>query len=492
MRLSNAMRVLDLDGEPAVDPVITGVCVDSRQMAPGNVFVAIRGFATDGHKFIDDAIARGASAVVLEDDVFAPDEAEAVATLKVANCRRAAAVLADEFHGHPSRDLTLVGVTGTNGKTTVTVMLDSIFGAAGQRTGIIGTLGRSIDGAWREGDRTTPDPVELQGLLADMRTAGVTHVAMEVSSHALDLERVHMCCFAGAVFTNLSQDHLDYHPDLDEYLEAKLRLFTTYADFARAERPMVGATNMDDPSGAEVARRARCEMVKYGTNGGSAVRARGISSSADGAGFDLVIGDSARPVKLALAGHFNVHNALAAAAICHGLGFSIDHIVTGLQAVKAVPGRFERVDEGQPYTVIVDYAHTADALSNLLDSARALSPKRLLCVMGCGGDRDRGKRPKMGKVAAEKADLTIITSDNPRTEDPAAIIEDIRGGVDRGEHLTEVDRRQAIFAAIGMCEPGDMVLIAGKGHETYQEFADHRIHFDDREVAREAIRAGSA
>jgi UDP-N-acetylmuramoyl-L-alanyl-D-glutamate--2,6-diaminopimelate ligase len=487
--LSELLRPLHLAQLPASDPPVSGVCADSRRIAPGEVFIAVRGFATDGHRYIPDAIAKGARAVILEDPAYVTSAQGSVAVVQVPNSRRAAAILAAEYFGHPSHDLSLVGCTGTNGKTTVSLLLESIFRAAGNRTGVIGTLGRQVAGAWYGSDRTTPDAIELQALLSDMREAEVSHVAMEVSSHALDLDRVWGCRFAGAVFTNLSQDHLDFHAGLDEYLAAKLRLFTEYADNAPTDRPMVCAINVDDPWGVRVAEQARGTVVRYGTNGGSQVRARGISLSPDGVSFELVAGGVTRPVKLHLTGHFNVHNALGAAACCLGMGVEVDAIVAGLQGLEAVPGRFERVSAGLPYAVIVDYAHTPDALLNTLQAARALSPRRLLCVFGCGGDRDRGKRPLMGKVASDHADFTYVTSDNPRTEDPQAIIEDIRGGIAGGAYCVEPDRRKAIFEAVAACEPGDMLIVAGKGHETYQEFADHRVDFDDRQVAREAIAA---
>lgn len=489
VELQSLLRPLGLTQIPADNPTISGICADSRRVRPGDLFVAIRGFATDGHLYVPQAVENGARAIVLEDETYAPDSSCGVVSLRVPNSRRAAAVLADEFYDHPSRALSLIGVTGTNGKTTVSLMLESILRAAGHRTGVIGTLGRQIAGAWRSGERTTPDAIELQALLADMRAADITHVAMEVSSHALDLDRVYGCCFAGSVFTNLTQDHLDYHAGFDEYFQAKLQLFTNYADSADPSRPMVGAVNMDDPSGVRVAEEAHCKVIGYGTNGGSQVRARSINTTAQGVSFELVIGSVVRPIKMHLTGHFNVHNALAAAACCYGLGVEIDDIVHGLESLEAVPGRFQRVSRSQPYSVIVDYAHTPDALENTLSAARALSPRRLICVMGCGGDRDRGKRPIMGKIASENSDLTVVTSDNPRSEDPLAIIEDIRGGIQKDNYTVEVDRRAAIFKAVGMCEPGDMVVIAGKGHETYQEFADRRIDFDDREVAREAMAA---
>ena len=487
--LSEMVRALEAPGPLGSDPLITGVSSDSRQVTPGDVFVAIRGFEADGHAFIDSAVANGAVAVVLEDEAFRPRGAGSVASIRVPSSRRAVAILADEFYDHPSADLTLIGVTGTNGKTTTTLLIESILNSAGFSSGVIGTLGRGIGGRWQAADRTTPDAIELQGLLAEMRGAGITHVAMEVSSHALDLDRVYKCRFGAAVFTNLTQDHLDYHSGLDEYTRAKLELFTTYADFSDASRPMVGAVNVDDPVGEQVAKEARCRVITYGANGASQVRARSVSISADGVSFTLLAnGESAR-VDLHLTGHFNVHNALGAAASCWGLGIDLETIVAGLGSLEAVPGRFERVTDGQDYAVIVDYAHTPNALENVLSAGRALSPTRLICVMGGGGDRDRGKRPKMGKAASDKADFTIVTSDNPRTEDPLAIIEDIAGGMTQGTYAVEPDRRQAIFRAVEMCEPGDMVIVAGKGHETYQEFDGRRIDFDDRIVARQAIAA---
>ncbi len=487
--LAALCRTPGVDGEPPVDTPIAGICADSRRLRPGEVFVAVRGYATDGHRYIPQAVEAGAAAVVLEDRTYLASVPPQVVAVPVPNSRRAAAALAAAYHDHPSRNLTLVGVTGTNGKTTISLMLDSIFAAGGAHTGVIGTLGRGVLGTWRATERTTPDAIELQSLLAEMRDVGATHVAMEVSSHALELERVYSCSFAGAIFTNLTQDHLDFHSGLDEYLAAKQLLFTSYAQSPTRKGPMVGAINMDDPAGRQVARAAQCTVVGYGTNGGSQVRARSIDIGPGGVTFTIDFEGHARRVKLQLTGLFNVHNALGAAACCYGLGLDIDQIVAGLRALQAVPGRFERVDEGQPFTVVVDYAHTPGALQNVLTAARALSPSRIVCVMGCGGDRDRSKRPMMGKIAAEMSDLTIVTSDNPRTEDPLKIIDDVVGGITQGEYLVEPDRGAAIIRAVAMCAKGDILVIAGKGHETYQEFADHRIDFDDREVARRALRA---
>lgn len=491
-RLGELVPGLGLQMNLPSDPVITGITADSRETRPGDLFVAIRGFATDGHRFVGEAVVKGAVAVVLEDETYAPVGAPSLPVIVVPNSRKAAGQLAAEFYGHPSHKLCLVGVTGTNGKTTVSLLMDSIFRSCGHKTGVVGTLGRSVAGEWRGGERTTPDAIELQRLLAEMNHCGVTHVSMEVSSHALDLDRVVRCRFAGGIFTNLTQDHLDYHVSLDEYLQAKLRLFTTCADESDPGNPMVAAINADDPAGQQVAQAARARVIMYGTNGGSEVRARSVSLGPNGSLFELVIGRKAVPVELKMPGHFNVHNALAAAACAYGLGVDIGDIIAGLESLEAVPGRFERVSGARDYSVIVDYAHTPMALDNILRAARNIGPKRIICVMGCGGDRDRGKRPKMGKVSADLADITIVTSDNPRSEDPLAIIEDIKGGLAGGTYEVVPDRREAIFRAVELAEPGDMVVIAGKGHETYQEFADHRIDFDDRIVAREAIEARDA
>lgn len=488
-RLAGLTPALGMQVNVPSDPVITGITADSRETRPGDLFIAIRGFATDGHRFVGEAVVKGAVAVVLEDETYAPVAAPGLPVIVVPNSRRAAGQLAAEFYGNPSHKLSLVGVTGTNGKTTVSLLMDSIFRACGLTTGVVGTLGRSVAGQWRGSERTTPDAIELQRLLSEMNQCGVTHVSMEVSSHALDLDRVVKCRFAAGIFTNLTQDHLDYHVSLDEYLQAKLRLFTTCADEAESGHPMVAAVNADDPAGARVAQAAHANVIMYGTNGGSQVRARSLNLGPGGSQFELLIGRRAVPVELKMPGHFNVHNALAAAACAHGLGVDIGDIVAGLEALEAVPGRFEKVSGNRDYSVIVDYAHTPMALDNILRAAKNICSKRIICVMGCGGDRDRGKRPKMGKVAADLADITIVTSDNPRSEDPLAIIEDIKGGLTGGEYQVVPDRREAIFRAVELAGPGDIVIIAGKGHETYQEFADHRIDFDDRIVAREAMEA---
>lgn len=469
-------------------PQVTGIATDSRQVSAGNVFVAIKGYQHDGHQFITEAIDRGAVAVAYQNPDFAGVIPVDVSAIAVDNSRRAAACLAADFWGHPSRFLKLVGVTGTNGKTTVAYMVDSIWQAGGATTGLITTPARVVAGCSRPAGRTTPDAVELQPLLVQMLQEGVSHVSLEVSSHGLQLDRTWLCKFNGVIFTNLTQDHLDFHADWDEYFAAKLRLFTDYAEIAAPEKSLVAAVNTDDAAGQRIQQEAKCTVITYGLHNQAAVTATDAEIDLSGIHFRLHLPEgSVVPVTLALTGDFNLYNALAAAACAWGMGIGAGQIATGLADLRSVPGRFERIDEGQKFTVIVDYAHTPDALDNVLGTARALGPSRLLCVFGCGGDRDRSKRPLMGQIATSQADFTIITSDNPRSEELMAIIDEITSGVASKDYIVEPDRRQAILEGISRCQAGDILIIAGKGHETYQEFATYQVPFDDREVARQAL-----
>ncbi len=458
------------------DVAVKTICADSRQIRPGGIFIAIKGLQVDGHRFIPDAVAGGAVGIVLQDRAWLDKIPPEVATLVVGDSRRAAAVIASKFWGYPSAELVLAGVTGTNGKTTVTYLVDSIFQAAGYTTGIVGTLGRTVAGQHWEADRTTPDALELQKLLRRMRDTGVTHAVMEVSSHALELDRTYDCKFDCAIFTNLTQDHLDFHASVEEYFQAKLRLFTEYAELARPKKELVGVVNLDDDAGQQIARQAHCRLVTYAIHNQADVSAQQIHVTSQGMRFLLRAYGRQAEVRMSLTGQFNVYNALAAAAW-----------TAGLEQVKSVPGRMERVDRGQDFTVIVDYAHTPDALRNVLTTARQMGPRRLISVFGCGGDRDREKRPLMGGISVELADLTIITSDNPRSEDPLQIIGQIEAGAKGGHYLLQPDRRAAIKMAVEEARPGDIVVIAGKGHETYQQFADRTVEFDDRLVAAAAI-----
>ena len=476
-------------GSAEIAPVpISALSADSRTVVPGTLFIAIRGTVSDGHEYIAAALEKGAAAVVFQRPECAAAIPANVPAFQVPDSRRAAALLADRFWDHPSGQMTLIATSGTNGKTTVVHLLESIFGAAGHRAGMIGTLGHRVGGATVAANRTTPDALELQALLADMLEQGLTHVAMELSSHAIDLDRAWGCSFAGAIFTNLSPEHLDWHGDLETYRRSKTRLFTDYADLARRDREMVAAINLDDEAGRQIAAEARCRVLGYGLSPSAQVRAERVERTASGSSFDLVTPDYEVPVKLQLVGPYNVANALAAAACAYGLGLDHTAIVAGLGSLQCVPGRLEKVDRGQPFAVLVDYAHTGEALANVLRAARELKPSRLLCVFGCGGDRDRTKRPVMGRVATELADLAIITADNSRSERTLDIIAQIKQGAVGDRYRVEPDREQAIRLALEQAQPGDIVLLCGKGHEDYQELENgRRIHFDDREVAAQIL-----
>ena len=486
--LRQLIEPLEIGVSEIRDVPISGISADSRHVADGSLFVAIEGLTLDGHQFIPRAIENGAVAVVFQRPEYAHLIPASIPCVQVADSRHAAAVLADRFWDHPSGDLTLVAVTGTNGKTTVVHLLESISQAAGHQTGMIGTLGRRVGSDTVAASRTTPDAIELQALLAKMRDQGITHVAMELSSHAIDLDRAWGCSFAGAIFTNLSPEHLDWHGDLETYRKSKTRLFTDYAMLARRDGGMVAAINFDDEAGRQIASEAQCRVLGYGLSAKAQVRAERVERTAWGSSFALVTPDYTIPVKLQLVGPYNIANALAAAACAYGLGIDKEAIAAGLAALDDVPGRLEKVDHGQKFAVLVDYAHTGDALANVLKAARELNPSRLICVFGCGGDRDRSKRPVMGKVATELADLAIITSDNPRSEDPLEIIAEIKQGMAGNNYEVEPDREKAIRRALEQARPGDIVILCGKGHEDYQEFENgRRTHFDDREVAGKII-----
>ncbi|GAB6875894.1 UDP-N-acetylmuramoyl-L-alanyl-D-glutamate--2,6-diaminopimelate ligase [Thermaerobacter litoralis] len=475
------------------DRVVAGITYDSRRVEPGFLFVAIRGLRYDGHSFIDEAVARGAAAVVGERALAL----EGVPYVQVPSSRLALGLLAAAFYGHPSSRLVLVGVTGTNGKTTTTHLIRWVLEAGGHPTGLIGTVHNIIGGRSLPVERTTPEAADLQRLLAAMRDEGMTHVVMEVSSHALSLQRVAGCAFDIGVFTNLTQDHLDFHASMEDYAAAKARLF---ARLGRNEvpgttkpGPKAAVINADDPWGRFMADRSSAPVITYGLRERADITAREVEVGPGGIRFVLVSGQGEVPVRLRLTGRFNVYNALAAAGAGLALGLDPGTVARGLESLPAVPGRLERIDRGQPFAVIVDYAHTPDGLENVLKGVRELAGQgRVICVFGCGGDRDRGKRPQMGAISARLADYTVLTSDNPRSEDPEAILDDIEAGVRQVpgaayERVTE--RAAAIRRALELARPGDVVLIAGKGHEDYQIFADRTIHFDDREVAAEALAA---
>jgi UDP-N-acetylmuramoyl-L-alanyl-D-glutamate--2,6-diaminopimelate ligase len=458
---------------------VVDVTRDSREVHPGSLFVAVRGLEIDGHDYVPDAVARGAAAVAVEEKVTSP-----VPQLLVADTRRALPWLAAIVHDDPSRKLTVVGVTGTNGKTTVTHMLESITAADGRVAGVVGTVGARIAGHPVPVPRTTPEGSDLQRLLAEMVDAGVEIAAVEVSSHALTLGRVDAVWFQAVAFTNLGRDHLDFHGEMDAYRDAKASLF----DESRAASAVVC---IDDDAGRGIAEASRIPVTTVSVDRSADVFAGDRSSSMAGSHFTIESGASPPfPVEIPMPGRFNVANALVAAAIALRLGVSPGAVAQGLADTPPIPGRFERVDGGQPFEVVIDYAHTPDAVATVVGATRAISSGRIITVVGAGGDRDREKRPEMGRAAAE-SDVVVITSDNPRSEDPAAIAAAVAQGTrdSRAAVVEELDRRAAIGLAIAEARPGDVVLVLGKGHEQGQEVAGEILPFDDRTVAEELLQA---
>jgi len=478
--------------QDGLDRAVTGLTDDSRRVSPGGLFVAVKGTQSDGHRFLAQAVAAGAGAIVVETGRVSEETLASIGVpvIQVGDSRRALGLLASRFHGDPSSRLKMIGVTGTNGKTTTTYVCKSILETAGVRVGLIGTVAYLFGEEQVAATHTTPGALELQGLLRKMVDAGMQAVVMEVSSHALALDRTAGCEFGTAVFTNLTQDHLDFHADMEDYFGAKLRLFTVLAPEARA------IANGDDPYGRRIIEATRARAWTFAIDGPADLRAEDVQVSLSGVRFTAQTPAGPVALRSPLVGRHNVHNILAAVGVGLAQGVPLEAIAAGVAALKNVPGRFEQVDAGQPFTVVVDYAHTEDALYRLLTTAQTVRTGRIITVFGCGGDRDRGKRPKMGRVAARYSDVVVVTSDNPRTEDPGAIIREILPGVEaglreagRGRYLVHAVRRAAIAEAIRLAQPGDLVLIAGKGHEDYQIIGKDKHPFDDRVVAREAIRA---
>ncbi|MGZ6545475.1 MAG: UDP-N-acetylmuramoyl-L-alanyl-D-glutamate--2,6-diaminopimelate ligase [Actinomycetota bacterium] len=454
---------------------ITDVAFDSREVTRGAVFFCVPGRHVDGHIYATQSVNAGASAFVVERwlDVEAPQAL-------VPTVRGAMGPMSAAAFGHPASAMTTVGVTGTNGKTTVTYLLASIFDAAGWIPGVVGTTGASVAGAPVPLVRTTPEAPDLQRLLARMRDAGVRGAALEVSSHALEQQRVDGVVFDAAIFTNLSQDHLDYHRTMDAYFDAKARLFSP----DHAHRALV---NVDDPSGRRLWRELEIPSMTFGVAAEADLRARDVVVDRDGVGFTI----DGIEIRSRLRGAFNVENLLAAAAAARSLGIDEDAIGRGLASLREVPGRMEPIEAGQDFLVVVDYAHTPDSIRSVLRASRPLTSGRLILVFGCGGDRDRAKRFPMGAAATANADLSVVTTDNPRSEDPLAIIAEIEPGAKEGggAFVIEPDRRAAIRLALHEAQAGDVVVVAGKGHEPIQEFRDQVIPFDDRVVAREELQA---
>ena len=461
---------------------VRGLAYDSRRVEPGFVFFAFPGSRTSGALFAEQAVERGAAAVVSE--LEAPPGFPAP-WIRVEHGRRALAWMSLRFYGRPDERLRLAGVTGTNGKTTTVFAIDAMLRHAGRTTGMAGTIRYRIGERESEAVNTTPESLDLVRMMDELWRAGGTDFIFEVSSHALALERVHGFRFHTAVFTNFTQDHLDFHGSMEAYFAAKQRLF----EGAGGPAPKFAILNADDAWSEKIVTAPETERWTYGCGPGAAFRATHIDAGFHGLRFDIEHPGGRARVESPLCGLINVHNLTAAFAAGVSLGLDAGAAAAGLAACRAVPGRFERVDCGQPFLVVVDYAHTEDALKNLIEAARALKPRRVITVFGCGGDRDKLKRPRMGDTAAALSDFVVVTSDNPRSENPLEIINDILVGLRRRDtpHEVEPDRRSAIRLALGRASAGDIVLIAGKGHETYQVLADRTIAFDDRAVAREVL-----
>ena len=454
--------------------VVTALAYDNRRVTPGTLFFCVPGFTRDGHDFAADAVARGAAALVVQRPLGL-----GVPEVQVADVRAAMGAAAARMYGDPTAQLPVIGVTGTNGKTTTAFVIRALLEAAGIPCGMLGTVKSVIAGVERPTERTTPEAIDLQATLAAMRDGGDRACVMEVSSHALELGRVEGVRFACAVFTNLTQDHLDFHPSMEEYFLAKRRLFHELAPSARV-------VNVDDPYGRRLADELP-DRVTYAIDAPADYRAVDVEITLGGSSFTLRAPDGQARVECPLPGRFNIANVLAAVAACASLGVELDALVPALAALPRVPGRFEPVEAGQDFAVLVDYAHTPDSLDNVLRAARDLAEGRVIAVFGCGGDRDRGKRPLMGEIAGRLSDIAIATSDNPRSEDPERILDEVLAGAPANvERVT--DRAEAIASALARASRGDVVVIAGKGHEQGQEFAGGRKEpFDDAEVARRAL-----
>jgi UDP-N-acetylmuramoyl-L-alanyl-D-glutamate--2,6-diaminopimelate ligase len=498
--LLTSIKPLKISGNTETE--IKGLCYDSRQVQAGGLFFALRGSAVDGHRFIGTAVGNGAAAVVAEDEAAVP---AGTPFAKVADARLAMSRMAALFYANPTDKLPLIGITGTNGKTTTSYIIEAILEEAGIPVALLGTVAYRFRGHAFPALHTTPESVELQKRLREMSDLGAKGVVMEVSSHSLEQHRVDGCRFDVGVFTNLTRDHLDYHRDMESYLASKKRLFTELlaADAVKPRR--FAAINIDDSYGRQIAADAVCPVLTYGLDSGSRVTALDVRFSVAGINGRLVTPKGEAPFRSALPGRFNLYNILAAAAAAIALDLPLAAINRGIERHKKVPGRLEMVENDREVALFVDYAHTGDALENVLRTLSELATGRIITVFGCGGDRDRGKRPVMGKVAVSLSDLTVVTSDNPRSEPPGAIMAEIRSGIlplgnreyaiedlvggfaEKGFVLIE-SRREAIRLAIRLAMPGDIILLAGKGHEDYQIIGTEKLHFDDREEAEAALK----
>lgn len=460
---------------------IRAIAHDSRIVGPASLFIALKGAKSDGVDYLSQAIERGAVCIVKDHRHRTPSVADHVCLLEVDDTRAFLKEIAHRFYQHPSSHVHCIGITGTNGKTTTTYLIDSILSCAGKKCGVIGTINCRFDHKMIPLDNTTPHLLDLCAYLSQMKEAGCACCAMEVSSHALEQGRVDGIDFQVGIFTNLTQDHLDYHKDMESYFMAKAKLFLSLKESATA------VINIDDPFGQRLTSMVRSKMLSYGLHCGADVMAEHIQLGFRETSFIMSIGRDQCRITTRLVGQYNVYNILAAAAACHALGVKIEDIRQGVENMEHVPGRLESIDCGQKFSVFVDYAHTDDALRNVLMNLRAVKKTRIILVFGCGGDRDKSKRVKMGRVASELADFSIVTNDNPRSENPQEIVERIVAGFAHDRYLIILDRKDAITRALTMAQADDVVIIAGKGHENYQIVKDKKIHFDDRDVAKEFL-----
>ena len=474
MKLGKIVQSISQNIGSAANIEITGIAYDSRAVKPGYLFIAIRGFETDGHKYIQNAIENGAAAVIGESDAACD-----CPYIKCEDSRRAMALAAAEFYGHPERRLKIIGITGTNGKTTTTYLIKQILNLKGERCDLIGTNHIIVGEDVRESIHTTPESLDLFHLFSEMAQSGGKYVVMEVSSHSLALERVYGIEFETAVITNITQDHLDFHKTMDAYAAAKAKLFTM---------SKTAAVNADDSYKDVILKAAKGPVITYAIDAEADVRAENLKMSGRGVIFDLVYKNARREMRLGIPGRFSVYNALAAICACKNIGISDSDIEKGLVLAKPVKGRIEVMHINTPYTVIIDYAHTPDGVENIISAVRGFAKKRIITVIGCGGNRDAAKRPKMGHIAEELSDIAIITSDNPRCEDPMEIIRGILAGMKKDNHIVIENRREAIKKAMEIAEEDDIIILAGKGHETYQEINHVKHHFDEREVVKEILK----
>jgi UDP-N-acetylmuramoyl-L-alanyl-D-glutamate--2,6-diaminopimelate ligase len=475
IELLKGIEVLRTEG--SLDISISGIHYDSRQVTPGSLFFCIEGYNVDGHDYAAMAVEKGAVAVLLRKDIQLP---EGITKVFVSDTRKCMGFFSSNFYGNPTENLILFGITGTNGKTTTTYMIKSILEQAGKKTGLIGTITNLIGERMIPAEHTTPESPDLQKLLHEMVEEKVDAAVMEVSSHSLELSRVAGCKFQVGIFTNLTQDHLDFHGTLENYRNAKAKLF---------EQSKLAIINVDDESGRIILGDLECPSFTYGIYKPADIFARDIEIMAEGVSFNLHILGGKISINLQIPGIFSVYNALAAASACYAAGVSLKDIQLGLEAIRGVSGRFELLDTNTDYSVIIDYAHTPDGLKNILTTARDLTDGRLVTLFGCGGDRDSAKRPLMGEVCGEYSDFCIVTSDNPRNEEPMDIIKDILPGLNKTDCPYEVivDRREAIRYALDNARPGDVIILAGKGHETYQLLKGQTLPFDEKQIVAEIL-----